>query len=192
MTGGRPHHPVDADRVFVDELLTEAQALLGDPRIRVVHVRHTGPPASDARPSSESDATSLAQRAAWMQTVELATTLRDLWEHAWLPAPPEVVSVRYVEDSTGLRVEVTGQAQTANAVDVNSAADRLLVRGFLPDEQSPPGRIRAHRGGAELVVDASAERFTMMLSEGLDVPAHTRPNTLSALPQQVSTISDGR
>ena len=60
MTGGRPHHPVDADRVFVDGLLTEAQALLGDPRIRVVHVRHTGPPASDTRPSSESDATSLA------------------------------------------------------------------------------------------------------------------------------------
>lgn len=195
MTDGRPHHRADDDGVFVDELLTAAKTVLDDPRIRVVHVRHAGPPpagAPDAMPSADSTAMSLAQRAAWTQTRELATTLRDLWEHAWFPDPPMVAGVRYLEDSVGLRVAVTGHSNTMEAIDVDTAADRLLVRGFLPDEQSAPGRIRAQRRGAELVVDASAGGVSMTLSAALDLPEHTGVDTLSSLPQQVSMISDGR
>ncbi len=184
------------DGAFVDALLRQAQSALGDPRIQVVHVRHAGPPPADAPDAgSASDtnaAASAAHRAAWTQTVELATTLRDLWGHAWLPAPPDVAGVRYLESSTGLRVEVTGQAHTADVIDVDPVADRLLVRGFLPDEQSSPGRIRAHHRGAELVIDTSGDDISMTLTEALDVREHTTVTTLSVLPHQVSTISDRR
>lgn len=187
----------DDDAAFVDALLRRTQQVLGDSRIHYLRVHHAGPPptaeAGGSIPDPESGATSAGAHAAWVQTSELAAVLGELWAHAWLPDPPTVVGVRYVDTSGHLRAEVTAHSPSAVSAAVATALDRLLVRGFLPDDDaSTPTVVRARRGDHDLVVDSSGTGVSITLSTDLDVDESTTLDALTELPTQLSLTSDGR
>ncbi len=186
----------DNDGQFVDELLAQAQVTLGDPRVQFIHVRHAGPAPADiehAEPRSDTNASSVAQRAAWAQTSELAATLRELWEHAWLPDSPTEMGVRYLGGPGNLRVEVTAHSKSTGPAAADTAADRLLVRGFLPDDDaSSPTTTRVRREDHDIVVDSTGPGVSMTLSAALEVAENTTLDALAGLPTHVSPTSEGR
>ncbi|MBJ7289192.1 hypothetical protein [Williamsia sp.] len=180
----------NADATFVDKLLRQAQNALGDdPRIRFAHVRHSGPPPAELfapapRPQGR------AVRSAWSQTRSLAELLRDLWEHAWLPHPPATVGVRYVDDGSGIRVKVVASATSVEQPRVETVGDRLLVRGFIPDDALPGEGFAATGGRHRIVVAVAGGEVSVTLSTILDNDAELTLNALAALPTEISTTPD--
>ncbi len=180
----------DADATFVDDLLRQAQSALGDdPRIRFAHVRHSGPPPAEP-PAPAPRPQGSAVRSAWSQTRSLAELLRELWEHAWLRDPPATVDVRYVDDGTGIRVEVFASATSVEQSTVETMGDRLLVRGFIPDDPVSGQGFTASGGRHRIRVAVAGGEVSVRLSTALDGDAELTLTALAGLPTEVSTTSD--
>ncbi|MGV9710101.1 hypothetical protein ACWDTI_05505 [Gordonia sp. NPDC003424] len=143
----------DPDAAFVDELLRTAAAELDDPRIRIAHVHHAGPPPAAAEPDEAvGQATSAT---AWRDVRELAEEFTSLWRHAWLSdTTPTHAELRFTAPGSGpARPVLRARAPRSGTVSAEQITDRLLVRGWITDEHSTePGPIRASRGACTLLV----------------------------------------
>lgn len=177
-----------SDGDFVDAMLRQAQAALGDdPRVHFAHVAHAG--ARPAEPTTlESSAHVSGVRSALSQASSLAVRLRELWQHAWLPDVPSLASVRFVEDNQEIRAEVGARFTSSDPTLVGLARDRLLVRGFIADSSDADGFIA--RCGTEAIVISAADGYvSVILSAALDDTGLT-VDALTGLPAEVSTQID--
>ncbi|MEE4025067.1 hypothetical protein V1Y59_18425 [Gordonia sp. PKS22-38] len=153
-------HPRSQDEAFVAELLESARSRIADPRVRISHVHH--PEALPAESSTDAmagevAASSLAAKA-WRDVGSLAAELAALWRHCRLSETlPNEVAVSFAKSNGGVVPVVTATGSTSDAAEEFAAVgDRLLVKGWIPDDDNARAELRAQNGERSLHLVHSA------------------------------------
>ena len=176
----------DPDAEFVDELLRTTQETLADPRIRYIRVHHASAPPTGTGASEAAAEMSAASRAAWDEAVQLGVTLCELWLHAWLPGHPNRATVRFADTTDAMRVELTAESEVDDPSAIDTATDRLVVRGFLPDDDGRSSdHVLTRRGTTEITLRRTERGLTIAISDVVGADGMTL-DTLAGLPAEIS------